>query len=193
MQFHLRRNAIFFNSMLYICDGGLLVTDLESDEYMDWSWLLGDLGFSDAQKICRNSIVHISPILDVQQNYNLLDSLLIQLCIISNLSNSTNCIEHDHASCEVFVKTIIDGLEITNTCACQCHNSSYELAKKMFGAIKQNEQQLQYRRSSFVNPLYNRFEVPQARYIYLHEWSSIALNYQHIVRSCSRLLISETI
>ncbi|HEX6281488.1 MAG TPA: hypothetical protein VFZ67_04615 [Nitrososphaera sp.] len=55
------------------------------------------------------------------------------------MSNSSNCMQNDHASCDGIVKTIIDGSEITKMCACQCHNSSYQLAKKMFGVINQKD------------------------------------------------------
>jgi hypothetical protein len=77
-------------------------------------------------------------ILPVQHSHNLLNWLLtLHFFIMSNSSSS--CIQNDHASCDGIVKTILHGSEITEMCACQCHNSSYQLTKKMFGLINQKD------------------------------------------------------
>jgi hypothetical protein len=55
------------------------------------------------------------------------------------MSNSENCIKSEHDSCDGIVKTIQGDSDIANMCACQCHNSSYQLVKKMFGVIDQKD------------------------------------------------------
>lgn len=52
---------------------------------------------------------------------------------------SYNCTQNEHGSCDGMVKTIINGSDITKMCACQCHNSSYQLLKKMFTATNQED------------------------------------------------------
>jgi hypothetical protein len=61
---------------------------------------------------------------------------LVNLLIpIDIMTNSNNCIQNKHDSCDGIVKTLIDGSDNTKMCTCQCHNSSYQLTKKMFGII----------------------------------------------------------
>jgi hypothetical protein len=51
---------------------------------------------------------------------------------------SDNCTESEHASCDgIFKETLADGSDVTKMCACQCHNSSYQLVKRMTAAINQ--------------------------------------------------------
>jgi len=52
---------------------------------------------------------------------------------------SYNCTQNEHDSCDGMVKTMINGSDITKMCACQCHNNSYQLLKKMFAAINQKD------------------------------------------------------
>jgi len=55
------------------------------------------------------------------------------------MSNSANCIKNEHDSCDGTVKTVLRGSDVASICACQCHNSNYQLVKKMFGAINQKD------------------------------------------------------
>jgi len=55
------------------------------------------------------------------------------------MSNSDNCIQNEHDSCDGIVKRVLGGSDLANICACQCHNSSYQLVKKMFGVINQKD------------------------------------------------------
>lgn len=55
------------------------------------------------------------------------------------MDNSDKCIRNEHDSCDGIVKTVINGSDNTQMCACQCHDSSYQLVKKMFGAINQKD------------------------------------------------------
>ncbi|HWS20071.1 MAG TPA: hypothetical protein VN239_05240 [Nitrososphaera sp.] len=55
------------------------------------------------------------------------------------MTNSNNCVQNKHDSCDGIVTTQIDGSDKTRMCTCQCHNSSYQLTKKMFGVINQKE------------------------------------------------------
>ena len=71
-----------------------------------------------------------------RKNGNLLN-WLIPLDIM--MTNSDNCIQNKHDSCDGIVKSVIDGSDNTKMCACQCHNSGYQLTKKMFGVINQKE------------------------------------------------------
>jgi hypothetical protein len=61
-------------------------------------------------------------------------NLLIPLDI---MTNSNNCIQNKHDSCDGIVNTVTDGLDNTAICACQCHSSSYQMVQKMFGVINQ--------------------------------------------------------
>jgi len=53
------------------------------------------------------------------------------------ITNSNKCNQNEHDSCDGIVKIVIDGSDGTKMCACQCHNSSYQLIKKMFGVVNQ--------------------------------------------------------
>jgi len=55
------------------------------------------------------------------------------------MSNSDNCIQNEHDSCDGIVKRVLGGSDLAIICACQCHNSSYQLVKKMFGVINQKD------------------------------------------------------
>jgi hypothetical protein len=55
------------------------------------------------------------------------------------MTSSNNCIQNEHDSCDGIIKTITDDLVNTKICACQCHNSSYQMAQKMFGVINQKD------------------------------------------------------
>lgn len=69
-------------------------------------------------------------------------NILNRLIPLDIMSNSNNCIQNKHDSCDGSVKTLIDGSDNTQMCTCQCHNSSYQMVQKMFGVINQKEQQL---------------------------------------------------
>jgi hypothetical protein len=71
----------------------------------------------------------------LRKNGNLLNGL-IPLDIVTN---SNNCIQNKHDSCDGIVKSVIDDSDNTKMCACQCHNSSYQMVQKMFGVINQKE------------------------------------------------------
>jgi hypothetical protein len=60
--------------------------------------------------------------------------------VFDNVGKSDICTQDNHASCDGVIKTVIGGSEITKICTCPCHDSSYQLVKKMFAAIKQDEQ-----------------------------------------------------
>jgi hypothetical protein len=55
------------------------------------------------------------------------------------MTNSNNCIQNKHDSCDGIVKAVADGSDNTQMCTCQCHNSSYQMVQKMFGVINQKE------------------------------------------------------
>ena len=61
------------------------------------------------------------------------------LTLLDIMTNSTSCIQNKHDSCDGTVKSLIDGSDNTKICTCQCHSSSYQLTKKMFGIINQKE------------------------------------------------------
>jgi hypothetical protein len=44
------------------------------------------------------------------------------------MSNSSSCIQNDHASCDGIIKTIIDGSEITEMCALALTYDIFQLA-----------------------------------------------------------------
>ena len=60
--------------------------------------------------------------------------------LFDNVGKSDDCTQDNHASCDGIIKTVIDGSEMTKICACPCHDSSYQLVKKMFAVIKQDEE-----------------------------------------------------
>jgi hypothetical protein len=66
-------------------------------------------------------------------------NLLNWLTPLDIMTNSNNCIQNKHDSCDGIVKTAIDGLDNTKMCTCQCHNSSYQMVQKMFGVINQKD------------------------------------------------------
>jgi hypothetical protein len=68
-------------------------------------------------------------------NNNILNWLILFDIIIT----SNKCILNEHDSCDGTVKTETDGLDNIHMCACQCHNSNYQLVQKMFGVINQKE------------------------------------------------------
>ena len=71
---------------------------------------------------------------------------MVVLCILLShrrhndiMGKSDSCTQDDHASCDGVIKTVIEGSDITKICACPCHDSSYQLVKKMFAVIKQDD------------------------------------------------------
>ncbi len=64
-------------------------------------------------------------------------NLLNFLVLLDVMGNSDKCIQNEHDSCDGIVKTVMNGSDNTEICDCQCHNSSYQLVKKMFGVINQ--------------------------------------------------------
>jgi hypothetical protein len=70
---------------------------------------------------------------------NLEKNILNLLIPLDIMTNSNNCIQNKHDSCDGMVKTLIDGSDNTQMCSCQCHNSSYQMVQKMFGVINQKE------------------------------------------------------
>lgn len=86
---------------------------------------------SDATK-SQSSYMQI--LMALQRNNNILNwSTLPDI-----ITNSNECIQNEHNSCDGIVKTVIDGSDNAKMCACQCHNSSYQLIKRMFGVVNQN-------------------------------------------------------
>ena len=75
-------------------------------------------------------------VIPIKRNKGNLLNLLIPLVI---MTNSNNCIQNKHDSCDGVVKTLIDDSDNTKMCTCQCHNSSYQMVQKMFGVINQKE------------------------------------------------------
>jgi hypothetical protein len=73
-----------------------------------------------------------------RNNRSLLNWLLTPLDI---MTNSNNCIQNEHESCDGIVKTLIDGSDNANTCVLVnvVINSSYHLVQQMFGVINQKE------------------------------------------------------
>jgi hypothetical protein len=61
------------------------------------------------------------------------------LTALDIMTSSNNCIQNKHDSCDGIVKTVTDDFDNTKICACQCHNSSYQMVQKMFGVINQKE------------------------------------------------------
>lgn len=55
--------------------------------------------------------------------------------LLDIMGNSDKCIQNEHDSCDGTIKTVIIGSDIASLCACPCHNSSYQLVKRMFGVI----------------------------------------------------------
>jgi hypothetical protein len=76
---------------------------------------------------------------DVVIPLNLKKNILNLLIPLDIMTNSNNCIQNKHDSCDGIVKTLIDGSDNTQMCSCQCHNSSYQMVQKMFGVINQKE------------------------------------------------------
>jgi hypothetical protein len=76
---------------------------------------------------------------DVVIPLNLEKNILNLLIPLDIMTNSNNCIQNKHDSCDGMVKTLIDGSDNTQMCSCQCHNSSYQMVQKMFGVINQKE------------------------------------------------------
>ena len=76
---------------------------------------------------------------DVVIPHNLKKNILNLLIPLEIITNSNNCIQNKHDSCDGMVKTLIDGSDNTKMCTCQCHNSNYQLVQKMFGVINQKE------------------------------------------------------
>jgi hypothetical protein len=61
------------------------------------------------------------------------------LILLDIITTSNKCIQNEHDSCDGTVKTVTDGSDNTHMCACQCHNSNYQMVQKMFGVINQKE------------------------------------------------------
>jgi len=55
------------------------------------------------------------------------------------MNNSEKCIQNEHDSCDGIVKTVLNGSDIAEMCACQCHDNNYQLVKRMFGVINQKD------------------------------------------------------
>ena len=85
-------------------------------------------GYTSEVHRCRTLIA-------LRHNSNLIN----WLTPLDIVSNSSRCIQNDHDSCEGIIKAVIDGSDSTKMCACQCHNSSYQLVKRMFGVVNQKD------------------------------------------------------
>jgi hypothetical protein len=50
------------------------------------------------------------------------------------MDKSEKCIQNDHHLCEGNIIEVINGSKITNICKCQCHDSMYQLIRRMQAA-----------------------------------------------------------
>jgi hypothetical protein len=47
------------------------------------------------------------------------------------VDKSEKCIQNEHGSCEGAIIETINGSQTTKMCECQCHNSMYQLVRRM--------------------------------------------------------------
>ena len=47
------------------------------------------------------------------------------------VDKSEKCIQNEHGSCEGAIIETINGSQKTKICECQCHNSMYQLVRRM--------------------------------------------------------------
>lgn len=47
------------------------------------------------------------------------------------MHKSEECIQNEHGICEGITIRTIDGAQITKICECQCHDSMYQLVRRM--------------------------------------------------------------
>jgi hypothetical protein len=72
-------------------------------------------------------------------HFSTITNILNCLTLFLGISNSDKCTQNEHDLCEGVIKTIIDGSDNTEMCDCKCHDSSYQLVKKMFGLANQKD------------------------------------------------------
>lgn len=60
------------------------------------------------------------------------------------MAKSADCIDNNHGKCQGHFKEAMNGSQVTRMCACQCHDSSYQLVRRTLTAIAQAERQDPY-------------------------------------------------
>jgi hypothetical protein len=47
------------------------------------------------------------------------------------MDKSKWCVQNEHGLCKGEITDIVDGSKLTKICICQCHNSMYQLVRRM--------------------------------------------------------------
>ena len=60
------------------------------------------------------------------------------------VSKSEHCTNNEHGSCEGIIKETVDSSIITKMCACQCHDSTYQLIRNTIAVINRDQRNNHY-------------------------------------------------
>lgn len=60
------------------------------------------------------------------------------------VSKSDDCANNEHAACKGIIKETADSSTVTKMCACQCHDSTYQLVRNTLAVINQNQRSNPY-------------------------------------------------
>ena len=60
------------------------------------------------------------------------------------MSKSDDCINNEHGACKGIIKETVNSSTITKMCACQCHDSMYQLVRNTMGVINQSQRNNPY-------------------------------------------------
>lgn len=61
---------------------------------------------------------------------------------------SADCLENNHGKCQGYFKEEVKESPVTRVCACQCHDSTYQLVRNTIGLIAQAERSNPYHLAS---------------------------------------------
>jgi hypothetical protein len=59
-------------------------------------------------------------------------------------TKSADCTENNHGKCQGFFKETVNESPVTRICACQCHDSTYQLVRNTVALITQAERSNPY-------------------------------------------------
>jgi hypothetical protein len=60
------------------------------------------------------------------------------------VAKSADCIENNHGRCQGHFKEVLNDSPVTRTCACQCHDSTYQLVRNTVAMLSQAERSNPY-------------------------------------------------
>ena len=60
------------------------------------------------------------------------------------VAKSDDCTNNEHGSCEGIIKETVDSSTITKMCACQCHDSTYQLIRNTIAVINRYQRNNPY-------------------------------------------------